>query len=416
MMWDQGHHCSSLGKSMVKTRMLVSNKDCCDFSDVFIWVHQIHSGGADSPFLTMSLHFLLLHSFSVTSQMFPWPIIKHLVLQRQNFLLPMANLHLKSADCSAPLVLVTFSRSAACKLCLTCIRAGGRGQWPLPPGHLSMASPSPLCFEGTRSQSRQHGWCASHPSKSTDSAFHPIVKERVFLLFFFLPTRSYKWVFGLHNGWAAAKPCHMFQLIHVGFASHPRKKKKGHLWVGIQQDHVGRKGWGSDAIFVAVIIWWPDPWPLTSALEGLFNWPVVMERRRTGWEVQADEEQLFAAWTHPQADPLPPLVITSSWPRNKNVNTLLLIHWLETKASREVRALPSYDPLLLKSTGQGLISASPVLRQRNSMALSWVTLGSRRFIQTQPGLSPDYTHGNVPCTEYRGSYSSGTNPVTMTNS
>lgn len=124
-----------------------------------------------------------------------------------------------------------------------------------------------------------------------------------------------------------------------GLCFSSKKEKKGHLWVGIQQDRVGRKGWGSDAIFIAIIIWWPNPWPLTSALKGLFNWPVVMERRRTGWEVQADEEQLFAAWTHPQADPLPSLVITSSWPRNKNVNTLLLIHWLETKASREVRAL-----------------------------------------------------------------------------
>lgn len=37
-----------------------------------------------------------------------------------------------------------------------------------------------------------------------------------------------------------------------------------------------------------------------------------MERRRTGWEVQADKERLFTAWTHTQTDPLPSLVITSS--------------------------------------------------------------------------------------------------------
>lgn len=57
----------------------------------------------------------------------------------------------------------------------------------------------------------------------------------------------------------------MFQLIHVGFASHPRtggkkkKKRKDIYEQGFSKERVGRKGWRGDAISVAVIIQWPNP-------------------------------------------------------------------------------------------------------------------------------------------------------------
>lgn len=46
-----------------------------------------------------------------------------------------------------------------------------------------------------------------------------------------------------------------------------------------QRERVGRKGWGVEAISIAIIIQWLNPWPLASALEGLLKRPVAMERR-----------------------------------------------------------------------------------------------------------------------------------------
>lgn len=127
---------------------------------------EVRFGGADSPFLT-SLHVLLLQVFSATSQMFPSPLIKPLVLQRQKFHLPVATPHLKPPSCPASLVLMTFSHAARLQTLpdlRTSIGAGSGGRWQLPPEHLSMASLSPPCWEGTRSSARQHGQRAvPHP-------------------------------------------------------------------------------------------------------------------------------------------------------------------------------------------------------------------------------------------------------------
>lgn len=121
---------------------------------------EVHFGGAGSPFLPMSLHFLLLQGFSATSKMFPPPLIKLSVLQRWKFLLPVATSHLKPPGCPIPLVLMTFSRAAhlqALPDLRTSIRAGSRGRWQLPPNLFSVASLSPPCCVGTRSSAQPHG-------------------------------------------------------------------------------------------------------------------------------------------------------------------------------------------------------------------------------------------------------------------
>lgn len=142
-----------------------------------------------SSFLTKSFHFLLLQGFSATSQMFPPTLIKPLVLQRQKFLLLVAIPYLKPPGCPAPLVPMTFSQAAHLQILpdlRTSIRAGSRWEVAAATSPLLHGQPVTSVLRGNTFLSTT-AWsaCCPTPYLSTDSAFHPILKEHGFSPSFF---------------------------------------------------------------------------------------------------------------------------------------------------------------------------------------------------------------------------------------